>query len=167
MQRTPSLMFDVTVLRRPEIDEFLPSRAFKIDVTEEATIKISHHDKRFINAFVEREKSFRVSPAVQKIRYAKLRTFMNHESIIQVLGGEAKASMSLVDIFLLLLKQSKGEPGLLLVNGFGNCFYLKDRRDTLCAMRVIWDDGGWSISALKCEMRYGWHAEYQVFGRAA
>ena len=167
MQRTPSLMFDVTVLRRPEIDGFLPSRAFEVDITEEAVIKISHCDKHFISAFVDGEVPLKVLPATQGIRYAKLQTFMNHGPIVQALGGEGRCETSLVNIFLLLLKQGNGQPGVLLRNGLGNCFYSLDRRDTLRAIRIIWDAGGWNISSFSMDLRQGWHAGYQVLGRAA
>ena len=167
MQRTPSLMFETTVIKRPGIDEFLPSHAFVVDVAPEATIKISHRDKHFVSAFVEGETPLKVFPASQRIRYAKLQTFMNHGPIIQALGGEGRCTTSLVDIFLLLLKQGDGQPGVLLTNGFGNCFYSLDRRNAPRVIRVIWDAGGWNISGLSRDMRQGWHAGYQVFARAA
>lgn len=166
MQRTPSLMFETIVLERPQIDEFLPSRAFEVDAKEGAVIKISHRDKHFVGAFVEGEEPLKVFSSTQRVRYAKLQIFMNHGPIIQAFGGEMRANISLVDIFLILLKQGNGQPGVLVTNGFGNCFYVKDRRNALRVVRVIWEAGGWNISGLSCDMRQGWHAGYQVFGRA-
>lgn len=167
MQRTPSLMFETLVLERPGIDEFSARRAFEVNIAPEATVKISHRDKHFVNAFLEGETPYKVFPSVQRIRYAKLQTFMNHGPIINALGGEARAEISLVDIFLLLWKQGNGQSGVLLNNGFGNCFYLKDRRNAPRVVRVIWDAGGWNISGLSRDLRQGWHAGYQVFGRLA
>lgn len=166
MQRTPPLMFETLVIKRPEIEVFLPSRAFAASVAPEAAIKISHRDKHFVSGFVDEEVALKVFPAAQRIRYAKLQTFMNHGPIIEALGGEGKCETSLVDIFLLLLRQGDGQMGVLLTNGFGNCFYARDRRNAPRVVRVIWDAGGWNISALSRDMRQGWHAGYQIFARA-
>ncbi len=60
----------------------------------------------------------------------------------------------------------KNEVGLLK-NGYGNIFYIKDKDDTLRAVRAYWSagSGGWFVSARSVTLSYGWGAGDQVVSR--
>jgi len=56
----------------------------------------------------------------QTLRYWNLTKSSVDGPIIEELGGEAKAETTLSELYDLLKKQSKGEEGVLLTNGYAN-----------------------------------------------
>lgn len=66
-------------------------------------------------------------------------------------GGElesAKVETTLGQMFFLLEKQGKGEPGALLLNtGYLNIFYIRDTNGVLRTVGVSWHYYGWSVYA--------------------
>ena len=61
------------------------------------------------------------------LRYGKLLRAEVDRPIIAELGGEVKAETSLAEIFGLMEMQKKGEKGSLLINGYANIFYVRDK----------------------------------------
>lgn len=101
----------------------------------------------------------------QVLRYAKLRKSSLDSPIIKELGGEEKAETSLTEIFSLMEKQSKGEEGVLLTNGWANIFYVKGRAGMLRTVDVFWCDDGWGVDADEVSDPFSWSDDDQVFSR--
>lgn len=85
--------------------------------------------------------------------------------IIATLGGEEKVEITLGEIFFLMEKQKNGEDGILLNDGSGNIFYVRDKNGELRAVVVRWDDddGVWFINAYSIEHPTGWSYGSHVF----
>jgi hypothetical protein len=101
----------------------------------------------------------------QTLRYAKLRQASVDGPIIAELGGEAKAEITLSEMFSLMKKQGNGGAGVLLNNGWANIFYIKDISGVLRTVCVGWRDGGWVVGAFEVSDPHAWYAGYQVFSR--
>jgi hypothetical protein len=101
----------------------------------------------------------------QTLRYAKLRKSSVDVQIIKELGGEEKSEATLTEVFFLMEKQANGEKGVLLTNGYANIFYVKDSSGVLRAVRVLWDDDGWHVTAFEVSRPDSWDAGRQVFSR--
>ena len=84
--------------------------------------------------------------------------------IVDALGGEEKAEVTLAEIWRLLLRQPKGEFGHLLVNERVNLFYVRDVNNILRVVFVYRYDDSWSMSASTVIDRR-WHDGYRVFSR--
>ena len=69
----------------------------------------------------------------------------------------------------LTTKQSKGEDGTLLTNGYANIFYVRDAEGELRAVSVNWHAGyrGWRVSAYSVARQGRWLAGLHVFSRPA
>jgi hypothetical protein len=80
--------------------------------------------------------------------------------------GEA-AEIQLVYLFDLLKKQSKGEGGVLLTNGYVNIFYVRDANGNLWVVNARWRSGYryWHVEARSVELPFRWRGGYQVFSR--
>lgn len=87
------------------------------------------------------------------------------EPIIQELGGEEKAEVTLTEIRQLMERQANGEAGTLLTNGFANIFYVRDISGVLRAVCVSWDGDGWRVGANSTSFPYGWGGGRRVFSR--
>ena len=86
-------------------------------------------------------------------------------SILTELGDKAKTKLA--HLFQLMEKQSKGEEGVLFVNGYVNIVYVEDDNGTVWAVGAYWnpDHGYWLVSALSVEVPYVWDAGDQVLSR--
>jgi len=78
-----------------------------------------------------------------------------------------KAETKLAYLFCLLEKQSKGEDGVLLINGYANIFYVRGTDGNLWAVGAFWDSdyGYWLVEANSREYPYRWNDGNQVFSR--
>ena len=90
-------------------------------------------------------------------------------SIRKELGQEREETM-LAHFFDLLKKQSKGQEGQdchLLVNGYVNVAYIRDKNDVLCAVSAGWysNYGGWNVGAHSVESPNRWNAGAQILSR--
>ena len=83
--------------------------------------------------------------------------------IISELGGEAKAEMTLAEVFSLMEKQKHGENGVLLNNGHANICYVRDVKGFLRSVVVYVNDSGWCLAADQVGPSNTWRAGYQVF----
>lgn len=59
--------------------------------------------------------------------------------VVTELGGENRIATSFVDLFFLIKKQGRGQPGVLRTNGNHNLFYIDD-----CVVGCSWDKG-WNL----------------------
>jgi hypothetical protein len=84
--------------------------------------------------------------------------------IIADLGGEAKAEVTLAEIWQLMERQANGQEGALLTNGYANIFYVRDVNGVLRAVDVDWDGDGWFAGADALDA-YRWIVVRRVFSR--
>lgn len=82
--------------------------------------------------------------------------------IMTELGSHAE--INLAYLFELLKKQSKGESGPLLINGYANIAYIKGSDGNFWAVDAGWHSGRgyWSVDARSVEFPDRWGAGYQV-----
>jgi len=85
--------------------------------------------------------------------------------ILADLGGEAAAEVTLAGVYELLKFQPRGENGALLVTGFANIFYVRDKGGVLRAVDVYWSGVGWYVRARSVEDPDSWDAGNRVFSR--
>ena len=78
-----------------------------------------------------------------------------------------KAETKLAYLFQLMEKQSRGEEGMLLVNGYANIVYVEDEDNTVWAVHAHWysDYGCWYVDAYSVGDPSEWGAGYQVLSR--
>ncbi len=81
--------------------------------------------------------------------------------------GQGREEITLAHFFGLIKKQSKGQKGNLLVNGYANIAYLRDKNGTLWAVHCSWnsDRGCWRVEAYSVENPCRWGAGRRVFSR--
>jgi hypothetical protein len=79
--------------------------------------------------------------------------------VIDQLGGEAKAEITLAEIAVCMEKQADGAPGALAIDGYVNTFFVRDVNRVLRAVKVRryeedwWgtSNGSWGMYALSIE----------------
>lgn len=78
-----------------------------------------------------------------------------------------KAEVSLAYLFDLLKKQSNGEDGVLLTNGYANIFYVCGNDGNIWAVSARWssDSRYWGVVAYSVEGPDGWRGGCRVFSR--
>lgn len=81
--------------------------------------------------------------------------------------GQEREEVSIAHFFDLLKKQSKGEKGHLLVNGYANIAYIHDKNGNLWAVCAYWyfDDRYWDVDAFSVEDPNVWVGGDQVVSR--
>lgn len=84
--------------------------------------------------------------------------------ILAELGGEDKAPIRLSHFFDLLKKQSKGQDGPLLTNGYANIAYIRDEGGKLWAVRAYWCSCSryWGVHARSVEHPHVWFSGDRV-----
>lgn len=175
----PSLTLVGVIEVRPSTN-FVASGFFKVNTDKSSPLKISHVGDSFKAWFFKPSANERVAfcagpyrmPGVQSsttikimLRYQVLNKRLVDESLINQLGGEAKAEITLAEIAACMQNQASGDHGALLTNGYSNIFYVRDVNDVLRAVRVDWADGGWGVRAFSLEGSGGWNQDRQVFSR--
>ena len=78
-----------------------------------------------------------------------------------------RVEIHLCQFFALIAKQSKGEAGPLLVNGYANIAYIRGNDGNLWAVYAYWRSacGYWHVYADSVEYPREWHAGDQVLSR--
>jgi hypothetical protein len=112
--------------------------------------------KRFFDVIDE-------TPPAVSLRKYKLRKNSPDGPIIEALGGESQVATNIASVYAMVKRQPHGQPGALQVNGYANIFYVKDKDDALCAVRVGWDGEGWIIDAIPVRDPLAWNGQHQVF----
>lgn len=85
--------------------------------------------------------------------------------ILAELGN--RAEISLAHLFQLIEKQSNGEDGPLLTNGYANIAYIRGTDGNLWAVYASWhsSNGYWDVVATSVENPGRWNAGHQVLSR--
>ncbi len=97
------------------------------------------------------------------LRYAKFVRQSLDGPILAELGD--KAETMLAQVYAFMARQPNGEEGVLLTNGWGNIFYVRDVNGELRAVSVYWYGDGWGVDASSVTYPDGWSGEHRVFSR--
>jgi hypothetical protein len=119
----------------------------------------------FISWFLADNSKIKEPISEQELRYGNLTKYSRDGSIINELGGEAKAETTLTELWDQLKKHANGEKNDLLTNRYANIFYIRDTSDALRAVSVIWGDFGWRVVASSVKRPVVWDAGCRVFAR--
>ncbi len=79
--------------------------------------------------------------------------------------GSDKEETALAHLFELLTRQSRGESGVLLTNGYANIFYVRDAKGNFWAVNAYWSSDGWYVYANSVMSPNGWDGGYRVVSR--
>jgi len=133
-------------------NSFVPDDRFVEDITSEARVKIGHVSGRFCEEFYD----FGASSDHDMVRYSTVYGYGYYEAedIIDEIGGEEAAEMSLEAVYALMELQPKGEEfspngseGVLLVNGDYNIFFVKNKKEEMRIIEVKWILDCWYINS--------------------
>jgi hypothetical protein len=143
----------------------LPSTTAPFDVKGNFTEK--SRDVRISTIWAEFRKRFcaiteEPQLAVSLRRY-KLLKIAPDMPIIDALGGESRVETSIASVFAMIKGQAFGQAGPMQINGYANIFYVRDKDDVLCAVRVGWDGDGWVIDAIPVHDPLAWNGQHQIF----
>ncbi len=151
---------DTTTVTIPS-GQFVVRDHFKKDISGETEVKISYLGDNFKAWFLNKIENHVGGQST--LRFHTLLQDSKDGPIMTELGELAKTTLG--EVFVLLKKQSKGEKGALLTNGYANIFYVRDSAQALRAVRVNWYGGGWDVNAYSVGYPYDWDAGYRVFSR--
>lgn len=101
-------------------------------------------DHRFCSWFAGKVEGPTENASLQSL---KLMRCEYDQEIIRVLGGVAKVTSSLGDVFYLLGQQRNGVKGVLLTDNQNNVFFVDDVFRNLRAIALRWNKIHWCISA--------------------
>jgi hypothetical protein len=104
---------------------------------------------------------FNISAAVLDV--FRLRRSALDPEIRSELGGYPEVSLH--DIWILLLWQSRGQTGPLLTNATPNIFYVRDVSGKVWAVDAVWGGAGWEIGASSLDDPRLWRHGRQVIAR--
>ena len=154
-RRTNLLEFVGTVLVPATTGKFVAKDKFMVNTLHDAPVKISKVGDNFTKWFLCGDGKTEDPISEQTLRYAKLRKASVDSSIIEELGGEAKAETMLFAMFSLMEEQRYGKKGVLLNNEYANIFHIPDKFGVLRAVYVRWNAGGWHV---------GWYVDAFLVG---
>jgi hypothetical protein len=146
-------------------ERFVACDRFVRDISDEAKVKISYLGDNFKAWFLKGKGKIEEPFAGSTLCSRKLLRNSVDGPIIRELGGEQKAESFLTEVFSLMEKQSKGQKGVLLNNGWWNIFYIRDLKEVLRTVYVDWRDDGWHVRANSVENPVAWDADRLVFSR--
>jgi hypothetical protein len=142
----PNIIQKIDELPVTGTGQFVVSEHFNIDTSDDALVKISYLGKNFPVWFGDKVESD-IPPST--LTYSTLVQGASDPEIISALGGAENAETHLAHMFHLMSLQPHGEAGVLLNDGCVNFFYIKDTTGTLRTIRLLWQDGGWGIHAIR------------------
>ncbi|MBI2052102.1 MAG: hypothetical protein HYT38_00280 [Candidatus Sungbacteria bacterium] len=142
---------------------FIARDRFVVNISPAAPVKISYIGDNFAEWFLKDDGKTEDPIGEQTLRYARLRQSSVDGPIISELGGEAKAETTLTEMFALMERQSKGEAGILLTDGYANIFYVRDIAGLFRAVYPYWYGDGWYVFAGSVEDPGWWYGGYRVF----
>ncbi len=139
---------------------FVARDNFVVNIGENALVNISSLGNNFEKWFLcKEEPAFKGST----LNYGRLSRSSMDGAIIETLGGEDKAKITLTEVSALMKAQKNGEDGALLTNGNINLSYVPDFTETLRAVYWGWDKRGWVVDACFVPRRLMWLVGRQVF----
>ena len=139
----------------------LPFKADETFFNKKSGVKMTEHGSNFKSWF-----GGKVEEDVPDGELQALTITQNayDREIIADLGGEAKAEVTLAEIWRLMERQANGQEGALLTNGYANIFYVRDVNLVLRTVGVGWYGGGWSAGACALD-DCRWGVSSLVFSR--
>ena len=143
-------------------EPFVVSDRFVVGTGRGVAVKVSFVGDNFRRLFGEMTAA---AGPEQLLRYAKLLRRSVDEPIIAELGGEEAVETSLSIFWALIERQPNGERGPLLTDGCANVFYVRDARNVLWAVYVLWSSDGWDVDANEVADPHPWGGGSQVFSR--
>lgn len=145
--------------------KFIAKEKFVPDLSDKAKVRIRFIGENFTSYFLSGNGKIEGPIPETTLRYHKLRQSSEDGPIIAELGGGKKAETNLSEMTSLMERQGRGEPGVLLNNGYANIFYIEDQNGVLRTVLVGWDGGGWDLGAGPLEVPRRWGVGFQVFSR--
>jgi len=158
-EQPKSLRLLETVSIPATTEKFVVAKHFKDGTTDGVTCSIWSYFKSWFHAKVEDPTS------AVTLRCHQLPRSSPDGPIIAELGGEDKVETTMSAIWALLKRQSKGQAGMLLVNGCKNIFYVRDCSGVLRAVEVYCRDGSWHVCVYSVASPDCWCVGSQVFSR--
>lgn len=138
-------------------DPFIVRDRFIVNTKEDAKPKISYLGNNFKEWFFGQIVAPRAAYAMKS---AILKKSSLDEPIIKELGQTAETDLAA--IFELMVRQSDGQEGDLLTNGYANIFYIRDAKGVLRAVGAHWCYDGWYVGADPVSDPYEWFAGFSV-----
>jgi hypothetical protein len=122
---------------------------------------------RFSTVWAEFKKRFfdKTESPMAEVTYRKYKLLRISADgpIIAELGGESKVEGNFTAAYAFLERQANGEAGFLQTNGYANIFYVKDKKGSLCAIRIGWASDGWVLDAISVQDPLAWNGQHQIF----
>lgn len=143
----------------PAVKKFVTSKAFVIDTSATAKVKIGYLGENFKTSFLAKvEKNI---PATTLAVHRLIKNSLD-QPIRDQLGD--KSETTLAQLYHLLCQQPNGEAGPLLTNGYWNIFYIKDAKGQFWAVSARWNAcyGDWLVDASRVDDPGEWFAGDQV-----
>lgn len=142
--------------------KFKASEHFKVDTSENAKVKIAFLWDNFKTHFVPKVEEN--VPAGERKIHKLVRDSLD-APIIETLGDVHETYLA--DLWTLLELQPNGEEGHLLVNGYANIFYIKDKGGVAWAVDAHWNSGvgGWGVDVGSVSGPGEWSDGRQVVSR--
>lgn len=151
----------------PSTEKFVAKDMFLVNLCDDAAVKIEGHCCNFTSRFLflsgKIERPFEGS----MLRAQKLLKKSLNTVIISELGGKDAAETQLYEIWAMLLKQGIGQEGDLLIDGWWNVFFVRDRLGELCTVGVRWGEKGWYLNAGTAKGLSKWGPDVRIFSRLA
>lgn len=153
--KQPPLLKRITTITAPAVQRFVAKDCLKV-------ANVGWTSNNFKKLFLGKVEE---NVLEQKLAVSRLERASLDAPILAELGD--KAEVSLAYLFDLLKKQSKGEDGVLLTNGYANIFYVRSTDGNLWAVRADWDSHNryWDVEAASVEDPCRWRGGRQVFSR--
>lgn len=150
-----SLLRRITTITTPAVQHFVAKDCLK-------EVNVGWTGANFKKLFLDKIEE---NVPEAKLVVSRLERASLDAPILTELGS--KAEVSLADLFDLLKKQSKGEDGALLTNGYANIFYVRGTDGNLWAVDASWRSGGrfWGVGAFSVGLPSRWHGGSQLFSR--
>ena len=136
----PLLTFEVPATT----EKFIVKDKFKVDIDEDAAVKIFYISNIFKEKFLSRvEEPFPGSTIYGR----KLKNSLIDSKTVDEIRGHEKPEVTLTEIYAMMADQPQDEKSILLKNKGVNIFYMKDANDLLYVIHICWNGKGWIVGA--------------------
>lgn len=149
----------VTIPARNE--PFVAREKFSRDFREDTLIVTSFFDHSFNDGFMLGVEE--PSVVSTKLHHARLTRSSFDDLILAVLGNGAEATFA--EIYALVERQKNGREGVLLINGLGNIFFVREADGEIRTAWVSWFGDRWYATIRSVANREKRHDENLVFFR--
>ncbi|MFA6278757.1 MAG: hypothetical protein WCS97_01940 [Candidatus Paceibacterota bacterium] len=151
----------VTTTNVSEVTSFIVKDKFREGKTTDG-VKIAWLGSNFKENFLGKTER---GIASATLRIQKLTKDSLDAPILTELGDTAETTLA--QLWELMKLQGSGQEGKLLVNGWANIVYIRDKNENLWAVYARWSSGsdGWVVGAYSVESPGRWGADFQVVSR--